>query len=92
MLQEGRELLSSDIRERDRLGGSSTVQAAVGALLRDEVIAREAERYVVVDSCLKSGWRDGHSHKNEPDASALRLRREEIAGETLQPPCRRRRW
>jgi hypothetical protein len=53
VLQEGRELLSSDVRERHRLGGSSTVQAALGALLRDDVIAREEERYVVVDSLLK---------------------------------------
>src|SRR6186997_1733102 len=49
VLQDGRELMSSDARTRHRLGGPSTVQAALGALLRDDVIARESDRYVVVD-------------------------------------------
>jgi uncharacterized protein len=53
VLQNGRELLSADVRERHRLGGASTVQAALTALLRDDVISREAERYVVVDSLLR---------------------------------------
>jgi hypothetical protein len=53
VLQDGRELLSADVRERHRLGGASTVQAALGALLRDDVIARDDARYVVVDSLLK---------------------------------------
>ena len=53
VLQDGRELLSADVRERHRLGGASTVQAALGALLRDDVIARDEARYVVVDSLLK---------------------------------------
>ncbi len=53
VLQDGRELLAADVRQRHRLGGASTVQAALGALLRDDVIAREEDRYVVVDSLLK---------------------------------------
>src|SRR6516164_5206689 len=53
VLEEGRELLSTDARTRHRLGGPSTVQAALAALLRDDVIARESERYVVVDSLLR---------------------------------------
>jgi hypothetical protein len=53
VLDEGRELLSSDARQRHRLGGPSTVQAALGALMRDDLIAREADRYVVVDSLLR---------------------------------------
>jgi AAA+ ATPase superfamily predicted ATPase len=53
VLQEGRALLSSDVRTRHRLGGSSTVQASLGALQRDDIIHREHNRYVVVDSLLR---------------------------------------
>jgi hypothetical protein len=53
VVEEGRELLSTDARTRHRLGGPSTVQAALAALLRDDVIARESDRYVVVDSLLR---------------------------------------
>jgi len=53
VLEEGRELLSADVRARHRLGGSSTVQAALGALVRDDVIGREGDRYTVVDSLLR---------------------------------------
>ena len=53
VLEHGRELLSADVRARHRLGGPSTVQAALAALVRDDVVAREADRYVVVDSLLR---------------------------------------
>jgi hypothetical protein len=53
VVEDGRELLSADVRERHRLGGPSTVQAALGALVRDDVIAREGDRYRVVDSLLR---------------------------------------
>jgi uncharacterized protein len=53
VVEDGRELMSADLRERHRLGGASTVQAALGALRRDDVIAREGDRYVVVDSLLR---------------------------------------
>jgi hypothetical protein len=53
VLEDGRELMSADSRTRHRLGGASTVQAALGALRRDDVIAREGDRYVVVDSLLR---------------------------------------
>lgn len=53
VIEEGQELLSGDVRTRHRLGGPSTVQAALGALMRDDVVAREANRYVVVDSLLR---------------------------------------
>src|SRR5205814_3889662 len=57
VLEEGRELLSADARARHRLGGPSTVQTALAALMRDEVITRESpstslrtgHRYLVVD-------------------------------------------
>lgn len=53
VLEEGREVLSADVRTRHRLGGASSVQAALTALVRDDLIAREGERYAVVDSLLR---------------------------------------
>jgi len=53
VLQDGRELLSADTRERYRLGGPSTVQASLLALLRQDVLVKEGPRYVVVDSLLR---------------------------------------
>ena len=53
VLEEGRELLSADARVRYRLGGASTVQASLNALVREEILAREGSRYVVVDSLLR---------------------------------------
>ena len=53
VLAEGRELLSADVRVRHRLGGPSTVQAALHALGRGDLIAREQDRYVVVDSLMR---------------------------------------
>ena len=53
ILEEGRELLSSDARTRHRLGGPSTVQAALAALVRDDLVSRDGGRYTVVDSLLR---------------------------------------
>lgn len=53
VIEAGAGLLSADVRTRHRLGGASSVQAALAALLRDDVIAREDERYVVTDSLLR---------------------------------------
>ncbi len=53
VLEEGRELLSADVRARHRLGGASSVQTALAALVRDDVVGREASRYVVIDSLLR---------------------------------------
>lgn len=53
VLADGRELLSADLRERYRLGGASTVQASLQALVREDLIAREQDRYVVVDSLMR---------------------------------------
>ncbi len=50
---DGRELLSADVRARHRLGGPSSVQTALAALVRDDVISREGDRYIVVDSLLR---------------------------------------
>ncbi len=53
VLADGRELLSTDTRARYRLGGASSVQAALTALAREDLIAREGERYAVVDSLMR---------------------------------------
>ncbi len=53
VLEDGRELLSSDVRSRHRLPGTSTVQAALGALVRQDVITRDGTRYVAVDSLYR---------------------------------------
>jgi hypothetical protein len=53
VLAEGKELLSADVRQRYRLGGASTVQAALAALVREDVIARDGPRYGVIDSLLR---------------------------------------
>jgi len=53
VLEDGRELLSADVRGRHRLGGPSTVQAGLAALMRHDVITREGPRYVVVDSLMR---------------------------------------
>lgn len=53
VIEEGHELYSADARLRHRLGGSSSVQKSLSALMRDDVIAREGNRYVVVDSLLR---------------------------------------
>lgn len=53
VLEEGRELLAADTRNRYRLGGASTVQASLNALVRDDVLAREGPRFTMVDSLFR---------------------------------------
>jgi hypothetical protein len=53
VLQDGRELMSADTRGRFRLSGASTVQASLAALVREDILAREADRYSVVDSLFR---------------------------------------
>lgn len=53
VLEEGRELLSADVRGRYRLSGASTVQASLAALVREDILARDGARYIVVDSLLR---------------------------------------
>lgn len=61
VLAEGRELLSADVRQRYRLGGASTVQAALAALVREDVVARENQHYTVIDSLLRE-WVARRTH------------------------------
>jgi hypothetical protein len=53
VLQDGRELLSADTRARHRLAGASSVQASLAALLKQDLLLKEDQRYVVVDSLLR---------------------------------------
>jgi hypothetical protein len=53
VIEEGRELLSADVRARHRLPGTSTVQAALAALLRQDIITKDGGRYVAVDSLYR---------------------------------------
>ena len=61
VLEEGREMLSADVRARYRLGGASTVQTALGALVREDILTREGPRYVAVDSLFRE-WVARHTH------------------------------
>ena len=60
VIESGHSVLSADVRTRHRLGGTSTVQAALNALVRDDVISREGKRYTVVDSLLRE-WVARHT-------------------------------
>jgi hypothetical protein len=54
VVEQGRELLGATVRHRHRMGGASTVQAALGALQKLEIVARDEDgRYGVVDSLLR---------------------------------------
>ena len=53
VLQNGRELLSAETRNRFRLGGASSIQASLAALIKQDLLAKEGGRYLVVDSLLR---------------------------------------
>jgi hypothetical protein len=53
VLQGGRELLSADVRGRHRLGGPSSIQASLAALMKQDLLLKEGPQYVVVDSLLR---------------------------------------
>jgi hypothetical protein len=53
VIEEGMGLLSADVRARHRLGGPSSVQTALAALQRDDIIGREGDQYAVIDSLLR---------------------------------------
>ena len=53
VIEEGRELMSADVRERHRLPGTSTIQAALAALIRQDIITKDGDRYVTVDSLYR---------------------------------------
>jgi hypothetical protein len=53
VLQNGQGLLSADVRARYRLGGPSSIQASLAALLKQDLVLKEGSQYVVVDSLLR---------------------------------------
>jgi hypothetical protein len=54
VVAQGRELLSADARTRYRLGGPSSVQSALAALQRADLVHREDDgRYAVIDSLFR---------------------------------------
>jgi hypothetical protein len=53
VLQGGRELLSADVRARHRLGGPSSIQSSLAALMKQDLLLKEGPQYVVLDSLLR---------------------------------------
>jgi hypothetical protein len=53
VIENGRELLSSDVRTRHRLPGTSSVQSALAALRKQDIVQKEDIRYVVTDSLYR---------------------------------------
>jgi uncharacterized protein len=53
VLQNGQGLLAADTRGRHRLGGPSSVQTSLTALMRQDLLLKEGQQYVVVDSLLR---------------------------------------
>jgi len=53
VLQSGQALLSSEVRTRHRLGGPSSVQTSLAALIKQDLVLKEGSQYVVVDSLLR---------------------------------------
>jgi uncharacterized protein len=53
VLESGRELLSAGVRDRHRLPAASSVQSALAALVRQDIVMKDRERYVVNDSLYR---------------------------------------
>jgi hypothetical protein len=53
VLEGGRELMSADVRTRHRLPVASSVQSALAALVREDVVMKDGSRYVVNDSLYR---------------------------------------
>jgi hypothetical protein len=53
VLESGRELLSAGVRSRHRLPGASSVQSALAALVRQDIVMKEQGRYLVNDSLYR---------------------------------------
>jgi hypothetical protein len=53
VLQSGQGLLSADVRGRYRLGGPSSIQTSLAALVKQDLVLKEGSQYVVVDSLLR---------------------------------------
>jgi uncharacterized protein len=53
VLESGRELLSADVRLRHRLPGASSVQSALAALVKQDIVMKDQGRYLVNDSLYR---------------------------------------
>jgi hypothetical protein len=53
VLENGRELLSAEVRTRHRLAGASSVQSALAALVRLDIVLKENGGYAVNDSLYR---------------------------------------
>ena len=72
VFQSGRELLSADTRARHRLGGASSIQASLAALMKQDLLLKEGTRYVVVDSLLRE-WVARNTHLTTPASFLARV-------------------
>jgi hypothetical protein len=53
VIENGREILSADVRGRHRLPGPSSVQSALAALVKYDIVQKDGGRYVVNDSLYR---------------------------------------
>jgi hypothetical protein len=53
VLEDGREVLSGGVRTRHRLAGASSVQSALEALVKADVVTKDGRRYALVDSLFR---------------------------------------
>lgn len=53
VLEDGREMLSGDVRTKHRLGGASSVQSALAALVKQDVVMKDGPAYAVTDSLYR---------------------------------------
>ncbi len=53
VFEDGKEMLSADVRTRHRLAGTSSVQAALAALVKQDVVMKDGASYVVTDSLYR---------------------------------------
>ncbi len=53
VLEQGREVLSAGVRARHRLTSASSVQSALAALVRADLVTKEGPRYTMVDSLFR---------------------------------------
>jgi len=53
VLEQGREVLSADVRARHRLAGASSVQSSLAGLVKADLVTKDGPRYSMVDSLLR---------------------------------------
>jgi hypothetical protein len=53
VLESGEELLSAGVRERHRLAGASSVQSSLAALVREDIVMRDGQKYMLTDSLYR---------------------------------------